>query len=74
MKKWVKGNNNEKIIYTIEPSNLLLGLSGFFEQIHITTNEKIIGYEQGDSQQEIQDIIRKLCTNKKIYFKKLNKV
>ena len=34
----------EKIVYTIEPSNLLLGLSGFFEQIYVTTTEKMIGF------------------------------
>ena len=31
----------EKIVYTIEPSNLLLGLSGFFEQIYVTTTKKM---------------------------------
>ena len=63
----------EKIIYTIEPSNLLLGLSGFFEQIHVTTNEKMIGFEQGDTnKKDINDIIKKLASNKKINFNKLN--
>ena len=61
----------EKIIYTMEPSNLLLGLSGFFEQIHITTSEKIIGFEYQVNNQEIQDIIKKLSTNKKVFFTKL---
>ena len=61
----------EKIIYTIEPSNLLLGLSGFFEQIHVATNEKMIGFEYNADLQEIQDIIRKLVSNDKFIFKKL---
>ena len=61
----------EKIIYTMEPSNLLLGLSGFFEQINVPTTEKIIGFEYQAKNQDIQDIIRKLSSNRKIYFTKL---
>ena len=63
----------EKIIYTIEPSNLLLGLSGFFEQIYVSTNEKMIGFEQEDNnKKDINDIIKNLVSNKKIHFTKLN--
>ena len=62
----------EKIIYTMEPSNLLLGLSGFFEQIHVTTSEKIIGFEYRANPSEIRDTIKKLISNKKkIYFNNL---
>ena len=61
----------EKVIYTMEPSNLLLGLSGFFEQIHMVTTEKIIGFEYQANNQEIHDIIRKLSSNKKVHYSKL---
>ena len=62
----------EKIIYTVEPSNLLLGLSGFFEQIHITTKEKMIGFEQRYNKQELKDLIKKIISNDRVYFTKLN--
>ena len=58
----------EKIIYTMEPSNPLLGLSGFFEQIHITTSEKMIGFEYKANQSEILETIKKLINNSNIYF------
>ena len=63
----------EKIIYTIDPSNLLLGISGFFEQIHSSTSEKMIGFEYQAKMSEIQDIIKKLSKNKEIYFNNLIK-
>ena len=63
----------EKIIYTIEPSNFLLGLSGFFEQIHTNTNEKMIGFEYKAKMNEFQNIIKQLSKNKKFYFNNLIK-
>ena len=63
----------EKIIYTIDPSNLLLGLSGFFDQIHTNTSEKMIGYEYQAKMSEFQNIIKKLSKNKEIYFNNLIK-
>ena len=63
----------EKIIYTIDPSNLLLGLSGFFEQIHTNTSEKMIGFEYQAKMSEFQEIIKKLSKNKDFYFNNLIK-
>ena len=63
----------EKIIYTIEPSNLLLGLSGFFEQIHTDISEKMIGFEYKAKMQEFQSIIKQLSKNKNFYFNNLIK-
>jgi len=63
----------EKIIYTIDPSNLLLGLSGFFEQIHANTTDKMIGFEYQAKLSELKGIIEDLSKNKKIYFNNLIK-
>ena len=63
----------EKIIYTIDPSNLLLGLSGFFEQIHTNTTDKMLGFEYQAKLTELKGIIEDLSKIKKIYFNNLIK-
>ena len=61
----------EKIIYTMEPSNLLLGLSGFFEQIHVNTSDKMIGFEYQAKISELKYIINDLCKIRNYYFNNL---
>ena len=61
----------EKIIYAMEPSNLLLGLSGFFEQIHANTSDKMIGFEYQAKLSELKYIINDLCKIRYYYFNNL---
>jgi hypothetical protein len=57
--------------YTFDPSNLLLGLSGFFDQIHAITTDKMIGFEYQVKLSELKEIIEDLSKNKEIYFNSL---
>ena len=50
-----------------------MGLSGFFEQIHANTTDKMIGFEYQAKLSELKGIIEDLSKNKKIYFNNLIK-